>query len=242
LIGVLGMIQFVSTRQFSRIDWWNQLRDRASNTFTTNRIRRRRSTVAQPFRLLTFWSIAALMSIAPSCRGAGPALESSQSGVVAETPIGNVPMPQFGNLHQTGDALSIRFENDSTRRRSWNALPKVSRILGVLVTSSAVETPELRVWLWRGQTPNEPNDWVDITGGATIARDRTWRIAFRDIAGDRTFQRWLAGPETPSVKLMLHRHDDGFAIEVAPANAADSEFAVGFGSPEAAIYAVRLGR
>jgi hypothetical protein len=113
----------------------------------------------------------------------------------------------------------------------------------VLVASFAATPPDAHVWLWRMQRPGEPSDWIDVTGSVTPAgHDGGYRIAFRDFSADRTFQRWVQGDTKPPANLTLHRHDNGFGIEIAPEQAARSQFAVIFGSPGAALYAVRLGR
>ena len=55
--------------------------------------------------------------------------EKTTIGVFAETPIGQVPMPLFGNVQRSGDMLAIASKPGGAYEVDWGRLPKALRIL-----------------------------------------------------------------------------------------------------------------
>ena len=98
----------------------------------------------------------------------------------------------------------------------------------------------MRVWVWRS---GNPADRVDVTGEIAAAADPyRYRIRFRNVSTDEKFQSWAKGDARNSpLKLILHRHDNGVALDVASDQMTTSQLVIGcvLGSR---VYAARFGK
>ena len=148
--------------------------------------------------------------------------DASHSPVVAETASGPRAMQPVGD------------------QTAWGNLPQVARVFGILVNGSE-DARNMRVWLWRSGNPAER---IDVTGEITSAAvSNHYRIRFKDVSTDETLKSWATGDaRNPSLKLILHRHDNGFAIDVASDQATTSHLVIGCGAPGSRVYAARFGQ
>ena len=189
------------------------------------------------------WGIVVLACSATCGPDAASISGASKTPVVAETGSGLRAMQPVGVLQRTGDSLLLLLTEKAgtaEHQTAWGDLPQVARVFGMLVNGSE-DARHMRVWLWRSGNPAER---IDVTGEITPAAvsDR-YRIRFKDVSTDETFQSWANGDaRNPPLKLILHRHDSGFAIDVASDQAATSHLVIGCGAPGSRVYAARFGR
>ena len=168
---------------------------------------------------------------------------TSNMPVVAETASGLRAMQPVGVLQRTSDALLfVLTEKAGTAAHvtAWRDLPQVARVFGMLVNASE-DARQMRVWLWRGENPAER---IDVTGeiASTASGDR-YRIGFKDVSTDETFQSWTKGDaRNPPLELILHSHDNGVAIDVALDQATTSQLVIACGAPGSRVYAARFGK
>ena len=188
------------------------------------------------------WGIVVLACSA-TCGPDASIAGASNAPVVAETASGLRAMQPVGVLHRTGDSLLLLLTEKAgtaEHQTAWNDLPQVARVFGMLVNGSE-DARQMRVWLWRSGNPAER---IDITGAITPAAisDR-YQIRFKDVSTDETFQSWANGDaRNPPLKLILHRHDSGFAIDVASDQTTASHLVIGCGAPGSVVYAARFGQ
>ena len=168
---------------------------------------------------------------------------ASNSPVVAETASGPRAMQAVGVVQVAGDSLSILLTDTkeaADRPMAWGDLPQVSRVFSMLVKGPE-DARHMRVWVWRN---GNPADRIDVTGEITAeAMPDRYRIRFRNVSTDEKFQSWANGDASnPPLKLILHRHDNGFAIDVASDQITTSQLVIGCGGPGSPVYAARFGK
>jgi hypothetical protein len=194
-------------------------------------------TIASMKSLQLGWLIVVL-ACCNACSPGNTSVGGPKPAVMAETALGAIPMPAVGVLHRTGDSPSMLLTEPDT---VWGDLPQVSRVFGMLVTAPENAARQMRVWVWKHGNPAER---IDVTGEITpMTAPDHYQIRFRDVSADETFRSWASGDtRSPPLKLILHRHDSGFAIDVASDQGAASHLVIVCGAPESPVYAARFGQ